>query len=80
MIDGRLIVQSSGEQCRVRPNRLYAFSQAFFFSCHYTFPRHCTTQALIQESGLQGTGRRGHSSRCSIVLGSSPQSHSKLGY
>ena len=58
----------------------------FFFSCHKTFPRHRSTRALAQElhiaklSGLQGSGRRGQSSRCSIVWRSSPQSHSMLSF
>ena len=35
-------------------------------------------RSSAKSSGLQGFGRRGHSSRCSIVWG--PQSHSKLAY
>ena len=58
----------------------------FFFSYHNTFPRHCSTRALAQElyiakwSGLQGSGRRGQSSRCSVVWRSSPQSHLMLAF
>ena len=72
------LIHCTGEE-RVKEGRVL---DLFFFSCHNSFPRHCSTQALTQElytaksSGLQGSGRRGHCSRCSIVWRSSPQLHS----